>query len=145
MMDLRRGEGVLRILTAALFVGSGVLHLVRPDYYVRIVPPDLPAPLLLVAISGVAEIIGGVGLLIPKLRRVASWGLITLLVTVFPANIYMAVAAEQFSEFPWWALWARLPLQLVLLACVGWLGRRVDSPLHFCSSADHERRPTVLK
>ena len=81
-----------RVLLAILFMVSGSLHFFAPPLYLRIMPPYLPAPLALVYISGVAEILGGAGLLIPSTRQAAAWGLIALLIAVLPANIYMATA-----------------------------------------------------
>jgi len=108
-----------RAVLAVLFVGAGVLHFVRPRPFVAIVPPGLPEPEALVAVSGAAEIAGGLGLLVPGLRRWAGWGLVALLVAVFPANVHMAIAREQVAPaLPAWALWARLPLQGVLVAWV---------------------------
>ena len=73
---------------------------------------------LLVAISGACEILGGLGLLVPATRRWAAWGLVALFVAVFPANVNMAIHRLPFGKFPvpGWALWARLPLQAVLVA-----------------------------
>jgi len=105
---------------AALFVGAGVAHFVWPGVFVRIVPPSLPAPRLLVFVSGAAEILGGVGVLIPGVRVAAGWGLLLLLVAVFPANVHMALHPEAFARIPRWALLARLPLQFVLMAWVYW-------------------------
>lgn len=111
-------------LLALLFIAAGIFHFVRPGAYARIVPPFLPYPMVLVYISGVAEIVGGVGLLIPSLRPWAGVWLVVLLVAVFPANIYMAVAPERagFGVAPVW-LWLRLPLQLLLIAWVLWAAR----------------------
>jgi uncharacterized membrane protein len=80
---------VFRWLAAGFFIVAGTMHFVTPAEYRQIIPPSLPMPALLVAISGVAEIAGGAGLLIRRLRRLASIGLILLLIAVFPANIYM--------------------------------------------------------
>jgi uncharacterized membrane protein len=93
--------------------------------YAPMVPPMLPAPLMLVYISGVAEIAGGVGLFIPSLCRAASWGLIALYVAVFPANVHMALAGLplQGQHLPTWVLWARLPLQAVFIAWAYFVGR----------------------
>ena len=119
---------ISRVILAGIFCFAGVMHFVRPAPFVAIVPRWLPAAEALVAISGVAEIAGGVGLLIPPVSRWAGWGLIALLVCVFPANVSMAM-----NKIPWdgkplpdWALWARLPLQGVLIAWVWWaaVGRR---------------------
>lgn len=111
-------------LLGLLFVAAGVLHFLRPGGYARIVPPFLPYPLALVYISGVAEIVGGLGLLVPALRPWAGAWLVLLLVAVFPANVYMAVAPERagLGIAPVW-LWLRLPLQLVLVVWVVWAAR----------------------
>ena len=106
-------------LIAAIFVGAGVMHFIKPKLFAAIVPPFLPNALLLVYLSGVAEILGGLGVLIPAFRVWAGWGLIALLVAVFPANVYMAMEAEKFGIAPVW-LWLRLPLQFVLIAWVWW-------------------------
>ena len=97
---------------AVLFTVAGVLHFVFPAMYAKIVPPYLPSPRLLVAVSGVAEIAGGLGMLWPVTRRAAGWGLIALLIAVLPANIYMG-----------WALWFRVPMQAVLIWWVWWASR----------------------
>jgi uncharacterized membrane protein len=117
------------LLLAATFIAAGVLHFVRPLMFARIVPPFLPWPMALVYVSGVAEILGGLGLLIPALRPWAGLGLIALLVAVFPANVYMAVAPERagFGIAPVW-LWLRLPLQVLLIAWVWWATRPGDVP-----------------
>ena len=116
---------LLRWLAAALFVVAGLDHFINPAVFRRIVPPFFPAPRLLVAVSGVCEVAGGVGLLVRPLRRPACWGLIALLIAVFPANICMAVAPAQTAggHIPNWLLWLRLPLQPVLIAWV-WLVKR---------------------
>ena len=121
-----RRPGVALSLTAALFGVAGTLHFVKPEFYRPIVPPGLPSPATLVAVSGLAEIAGAVGLLVPALRRPAGWGLIALLVAVFPANVYMAVDAARFRDVaPAWALWARLPLQGLL---IWWVARASGLP-----------------
>lgn len=91
-----------------------MLHFGRPAIFERIVPPALPAPHLLVLLSGVAEVAGGLGLLLPATRRAAGWGLLALLVAVFPANVYMVGLASAL-HLPAWVLWARLPLQPLLM------------------------------
>ena len=105
---------------ALLFAGAGLAHFIVPAGFVRIVPPYLPTPLLLVYLSGVAEVAGGLGLLWPTTRRLAGSGLMLLLIAVFPANIYMLQAHGAGLLVPDWALWLRLPLQAVLLAWVWW-------------------------
>ena len=104
---------LLRAALAAFFSFAGILHFVRPRPYEAIVPPPFPKKKS-VAISGVAEIVGGIAVLHPATRRLGRWGLIALLLAVFPANIWMAVSPEKIPgahKIPRWALWARLPLQ----------------------------------
>ncbi len=103
------------LLLAGGFVAAGANHFLRPDAYVRIVPPYLPAPRLLVYLSGAFEVLGGLGVLPRRTRSAAGWGLVLLLVAVFPANLHMALHAERFAPIPAWALYARLPLQLALI------------------------------
>ncbi len=105
-----------RFLMGALYISAGVTHFIATSLYAKIVPPLLPEPRLLVQVSGVAEILGGVGVLVPATRKPAAWGLIALLVAVLPANVHMALDHERWPLIPQWMLWARLPLQLPLLA-----------------------------
>jgi uncharacterized membrane protein len=105
-----------RGLLAAFFVASGVNHFVSPRFYRAIVPPSLrDRAKLVVEVSGVAEVLGGVGVLLPRTRRASGGGLIALLVAVFPANLYMAREPERFKKVPRWALYARLPLQPLMM------------------------------
>jgi len=93
--------------------------------YVAIVPPFLPFAVALVYISGLFEILGGIGVLIPRIKRLAGNGLVFLLVAVFPANIHMAindVSVEGLTTSPVF-LWLRLPLQFLLMAWVWWCTR----------------------
>ena len=110
---------ISRWLLAVFFVAAGANHFVSPKFYLLIIPPYLPWPLELVYISGAAEIAGGIGVLIPATRRLAGWGLVALLIAVFPANIHMALHGMG-GAFPHWLLWARLPLQIVFIAWVYW-------------------------
>ena len=122
LLALPRGRlraGSLLFLSVS-FVAAGVNHFLDPDVYLAIMPPYLPAHALLVALSGVLEVAGGVGMIIPRLRRRAGWMVALLLFAVFPANVHMAVNAEDFAAIPSWALWLRLPLQFVLIAWVVW-------------------------
>jgi len=100
---------------AAFFIGAGVNHFVIPRVYKRIVPPGLGDPETLVRVSGVAEVAGGVGVLLPQTRKLAGFGLIVLLAAVFPANVHMARNPEKFEKIPAWALYARLPLQPLMI------------------------------
>ncbi len=121
---MRTFKLVTKWLCGVLFVAAGVNHFVRPDFYVRIVPPYLPWPRELVLVSGVAEVLLGVLLLIPRTTVLAAWGLIALLIAVFPANLHMALHTGQYPEVPARALWLRLPLQGVLIAWAWWYTRR---------------------
>jgi uncharacterized membrane protein len=112
----------LRIVLAVIMMMIGVLHLALPGPFVSIVPAWLPAPYALVIVSGFFEILGGAGLLVPRVRRAASYGLVALYVAVFPANINMVVHPELGRGIPLWSLWARLPLQFVLIAWALWVG-----------------------
>ncbi len=111
---------VLRWIAAVVFIAAGLNHFRNPAFYASIVPPGFPSPRLLVLLSGIFEIAGGAGLVIRPLRRAAGWGLILLLVAVFPANVYMAMHPRRFSIAEW-LLWLRLPLQALLIAWVWWV------------------------
>lgn len=117
--NLRLG---LRYLLAAFMVIAGSLHWLTPDPFVKIVPSFLPYPLALVYISGFFEILGGIGLLVPRVSQLAAWGLVALFIAVFPANINMAVNRITLDGIPDSDLlrWGRLPLQAVLIAWAWW-------------------------
>ncbi len=109
---------MLRRLPALLFLTTGTLHFVRPRFFEAIVPDYLPAHRELVYASGVAEAAGGVGLLFSATRRGAGWWLIATMIAVFPANVWMAQHPERYRNIPEAALWARLPLQLGIIAWI---------------------------
>lgn len=110
-----------RWLLAAFFVFAGTMHFVKTSAYASIVPPSFGHPVFWVYLSGACEIAGGLGVLLKPWRLLAGYGLIALLVAVFPANIYMATHAALFHELaPAFVLWLRLPLQMVLIAWVWW-------------------------
>jgi uncharacterized membrane protein len=112
----KRERGRSRRLLAAFFVGSGVNHFVMPGAYEQIVPPRLqPDARRVVAVSGVAEIVGGLAVLPSRTRRLAGPGLVALLAAIFPANLYMARSPERFRKIPRWALYGRLPLQPMMM------------------------------
>ena len=94
---------------------AGVNHFLRPQLYVSIMPPYMPWHLALVYVSGALEIVLGALLLVPATQTLAAWGLVALLVAVFPANLYMAQNAATFGVAPVF-LWLRLPLQVALIA-----------------------------
>jgi uncharacterized membrane protein len=113
-------KGSLKYLLAASFVLAGLNHFISTDFYLKIMPPYLPWHLPLVYLSGVVEMALGALLLIPRLTRLAAWGLIALLIAVFPANIHMAVNHELYPAYGATSLWLRLPLQIVLMLCAYW-------------------------
>lgn len=135
---MRRLKTVLRWVFALFFILAGVNHFRDPGFYVSIMPPYLPWHLELVYISGVAEIVLGVMLLFRRWKLVyisgvaeialdvsvlAAWGLIALLLAVFPANVHMAMHSELYPSAPPIGLWLRLPLQFVLVAWAYWYTR----------------------
>ena len=110
------GKGLSWRLLANVFIGAGVNHFVMPRAYERIVPPPLQRHAkAIVQISGVAEIAGGVGVLVPSTRRLSGLGLVALLAAVFPANVHMAREPQRFRRIPRWALYGRLPLQPLMM------------------------------
>jgi uncharacterized membrane protein len=114
----------LRILLALFFIGAGINHFVRTGFYLRMMPPYVPFHLAMVQISGGAEILLGLLIAFRRPAPIAAWGLIALLVAVFPANVQMALHPETFPEFSARALWLRLPLQPVMIAWAFWYTRR---------------------
>jgi len=117
---------IARFLIAGLFLITGALHFLKPELFLKIVPPALPWPLGLVYLTGFLELAGAVGLLIPRFRVVAAYGLAALLIAVLPANIYMAMAPAKFGGFLDQPLyhWIRIPFQGVLIAGVLWCAKR---------------------
>ncbi len=111
-------------MLALLFMFAGTWHLLDARLFLPIMPPWIPLPLTGIVLSGVAELAGGGGLLVPyrEVQRAAGWGLLLLLIAVFPANIYMAAAHVKVHGFPAhdWMSWARLPLQPTLMFVVSW-------------------------
>jgi uncharacterized membrane protein len=123
---MSRTKLALKILLGVAMIGVGILHFVRPDGFVKIVPSYLPSPLALVYVSGFFEVLGGAGLLVPRTQRAAAWGLVLLYLAVFPANVNMALHGIQLDDqhpVPVAALWLRLPLQLLLIAWAWWYTR----------------------
>ncbi len=124
-----KARDVARFVLTLLFVGIGVTHFTHTDAFVHIMPPYLPLHRELVWTSGFFEILGGVSVQVPRLRRAAGYGLVALLFAVFPANVHMAVThvpAPDGTPIPSALLWGRLPLQLVLMAWVWWVAIRSD-------------------
>ncbi len=122
-LKLPRGilKRILLFLLALMYVAIGVQHFTAPEGFVAIVPPYLPAALLLVYISGVAEILGGLGVIPFATRKWAGWGIIALLVAVFPANLHMALNPQDFPEVATGFIYGRLPFQLVFAVWAWWV------------------------
>lgn len=119
---MNKARTISQWLLGIFFIVAGFYHFHIPAAYLQIMPPALPAPLLLIYISGAAEIAGGMGVLLPFFRKVAGWGLILLLIAVFPANIYAVHGGMIISHYvvPYWMLLLRLPFQPLLIFWVYW-------------------------
>ncbi|TLU99419.1 DoxX family protein [Dyadobacter luticola] len=102
---------------ALTYLTAGIMHFVRPGVFVKIVPHNLPSPLLLVYLSGICEMIFSLMLVIPQTRHLGAWLIILLLIAVFPANIQMAMDFYHQKNPYLWVSILRLPLQFVL---IGW-------------------------
>ena len=100
---------------AFIYFVAGINHFRNPRLYIKIIPPSFPNPKLLNIISGLAEILLGIGLCIPIISNYAAWGVIALLIAVFPANIYMFTNQKASMGLPKWVLLLRIPLQLLLI------------------------------
>ena len=98
---------------SAFFIYFGIDHFINPDFYLSIMPPSFPLHEEAVYISGFFEIVGGIGVLIPRFRKIAGWGLVALLIAVYPANIYMAISPKAFPDIPIEILYFRLVLQFL--------------------------------
>lgn len=118
MVQLVRSIGVKMLVLAygmgIFYLFAGILHFIYPASYLKIMPQMLPYPLMLVYLSGLAEILCGLGFLFHETRSIAAWATIALLIAIFPANINMALNPEQFGIAPW-ILYLRLPLQFLLI------------------------------
>ena len=120
-----RGRTIGRGLLGVFFIAAGANHFVFPEFYLMIMPPYLPWHVELVLVSGAFEVLGGLGVLVvpwsaPRLGRLAGWGLMALIVAVYPANIHMAMNPGLYPSIDPWLLYARLPLQFVMLGWVYW-------------------------
>lgn len=121
---MSRVKFILKLLLGVFFIAAGVNHFLRTGFYLRMMPPYVPFHLAMVQISGAAEILLGLLVLIPRRSAIAGWGLIALLIAVFPANVQMALHPETFPEFSARALWLRLPIQALLIAWAFWYTRK---------------------
>ena len=111
---------------AGLYALAGVMHFVNTEFFLQIMPPYLPWHLFLVYLSGVIEIVLAIGLVISRTRRLAAWGVIALLIAVFPANIYHFTSGGAGMDIPQWTLAVRLALQFVLIAWAYVYTKKID-------------------
>ena len=125
-------SGFLRKLSlfgiSVFFIYFGIDHFINPEFYLSIMPPIFPLHLEAVYLSGLFEILGGVGVLIARTRSIAGWGLLTLLIAVYPANIYMALTPEAFPDIPLFALYFRLALQFLFFYWAYSITRPIYNP-----------------
>jgi uncharacterized membrane protein len=103
------------IITGIIFITAGINHFIIPNFYMEIMPPYLPYPLMLIYLSGVAEVICGILLIISKTRKIGAWLTIALLIAIFPANIQMSIDELNNAGVLFYASIVRLPLQFLLI------------------------------
>ncbi len=114
-------RAISRCLLAAFFLAAGANHFRMSDAYLGMMPSWLPRPLALVYLSGLAEMLGGIGVLFPSTSRLAGWGLVILLIAIFPANLHVALQGRMPGfDFSPLTLWLRLPFQAILFGWVWW-------------------------
>ncbi len=130
---MKNRKEILRVFLSISLIIVGATHFIKPEQFVRIVPPQLPYPFELVYISGFFEILGGIGLLIPSVSVAAAWGIVALFIAVFPANINQAINSISIEGIPHhpWLYWFRLPFQAVLIAWAWWYTKPSPSSAHF--------------
>jgi uncharacterized membrane protein len=116
---MNRIKIVSKYLLAIFMVGAGVMHFVKPEFYLKIMPPYLPWHLELVYLSGIFEAALGLLLLVPRFSRLAAWGIMALLIAIFPANIHVFQHQELLPAPPVIHL-LRLPLQAVFILWAYW-------------------------
>ncbi len=109
-------RNILAIVLGIFLILGGLNHFLKPEFYLKMMPPYIPAHELMVILSGIAEIGLGLGLMLQRFRRIAAWGTVLLFIAIFPANYYMYSNSELFPEVDPKFLLLRLPIQLVLLA-----------------------------
>lgn len=119
-VKMPRSRKIALAIVFVWFAVGGVMHFVAPEFFLKIVPPQLPLRLEAVYVSGLFELAGALVLLLPRWRRMAGWGLIALTVAVTPANVYMWMHADLFPRIPEALLALRLVLQIVLIGGIWW-------------------------
>lgn len=105
----------MKIVFALIFIAAGIGHFLNPGLFIKIMPASIPYKPELVSISGILEIVLGTMLVFPQTSSLAAWGLMALLIAVFPANVNLALNPGLTPGFPGWLHWLRLPLQPVLI------------------------------
>ena len=122
---LRSKRAKLRVALAAMFLFAASGHFAAPEGLLQMIPEPLPFRREAMYLSGLFEALGGIGLLVPRLRRVAGWGLVALLIVVFPANLNVAINNLQIGGFSGTPIyqWARLLLQPLLIWLTLWATR----------------------
>lgn len=118
-------KSVSKYVLAIFMIGAGTMHFVNPDYFLKIVPPYLPLHEEIVLVSGICEFLLGVLLLFPRCSSMAAWGIMALLIAVFPANIYVYQHQEILPASPV-IHFLRLPLQGVLVLWAFWHTRPAE-------------------
>ena len=113
----------LRFLLGALFVLAGIYHFVNPAFYVKLMPPYLPANHSLVLLSGVTEVIAGAMMFLRPTLKLGAWGIVAMLVIFLLVHVHMLLHAEQYPGVPLWALWLRLMFQFLFIAWAWWYTR----------------------
>ena len=122
------GQGLA--FMSVFYVFAGINHFIHPAMYIAVVPSYLPSPAALVLISGIAEILGGIGVLMPdgfvfpRIRAFSAWGIVLMLMVFLLVHINMCLHPDQFPALPLWAIWIRLPLQIPLIAWAWYYTRR---------------------
>lgn len=122
-----RAQLISAYLMALFYISAGVMHFVNSSFFEQIVPSVLPFPLLIVYLSGVAELALGAGLALPRTRRWAAWGVVALLVAVYPANLYHWLSDVKIDGLAVPAIYhpIRALVQLLLIAWAAWLARSI--------------------
>ena len=122
---MSQAKSISKFVLAIFMIGAGTMHFVNPEFFLKIVPPYLPLHKELVLVSGVCEVLLGVLLLIPRSSNLAAWGIVALLIAVFPANIYLYQNQEILPASPI-VHFLRLPLQGVFVLWAYWHTRPAE-------------------
>lgn len=128
---IRTAKDNARMATGLTFIFTGATHFLMSGKFMEMMPPFIPAPLLMIYTSGFFEMLGGVGLIFPATKCPAAYGLVALLIAVFPANIYVAYNNVQLGGFMNYSFyqWLRLPLQIILIGWTLWFSKAENKPI----------------